>query len=161
MRRVKRVLLLLCLVMVAVGAAGQTQVKPDKIGKIQAELLALDRVWADAIARGDMTTIDRLFAPEFVMISPNGEVKNKQQEINNLKPAPDVTTYYFRSEDTQVRVYKDAAVLTGRAVWKVRYKGRDIDNNRRYTTTYIKRGGRWQMVAQQISGNIAAPAAAP
>ncbi len=158
MGRIKRLLLLLCLLMVAAGAAGQTKAKPDKIGKTEAELLALDRAWADAIARGDMTTIDRLFAPEFVIVSPNGELKNKQQEINNLKPALDVTTYYFRSEDTQVRVYKDAAVLTGRAVWKVRYKGRDIDNNRRYTTTYIKRSGRWQMVAQQISGNIAAPA---
>lgn len=160
MRRTKSMLLLLGFLVMVGDAAAQTKVKPTKIGKTEAQLLALDRAWADAIARGDMATIDRLFAPEFMIVSPNGDVKNKQQEINNLKPAPDVTTYYFRSEDTQVCVYKDAAVLTGRAVWKVRYKGRDIDNNRRYTTTYIKRNGRWQVVAQQISGNIAAPVAA-
>lgn len=157
MGRGKSVLLLLCVIVCAGNVAAQT---PAKVGKAEAQLLALDRAWADAIARGDVATLDRLFAPEFMIVSPNGDLKNKEQEINNLKPAPDVTTYYFRSEDTQVRVYKDAAVLTGRAVWRVRYKGRDIDNNRRYTTTYIKRGGRWQMVAQQISGNIAAPTAA-
>jgi ketosteroid isomerase-like protein len=126
-----------------------------KVGKDEAAVLAADRAWADAAARGDVRALGELFADDFMIVSPNGDLKNKQQEINNLAPAPDVTTYYFRTEDVEARVYDDAAVVRGRAVWKVKWQGRDIDNNRRYTSTYVKRGGRWLLVAQQISGNIA------
>ena len=44
-----------------------------------------------------------------------------------------------------------AAVLTGHAKWRINYKGRDIDNERRYTSVYAKRGGRWRMVALQLT----------
>ena len=121
-------------------------------------MLAADRAWADAIARGDVPALEKMFADEYVIVSPNCELKDKRQEIDNLRPAPDVTTYYFRTEDVAARVYDDTAVVRGRAVWKVNFRGREIDNNRRYTSTYVKREGRWLLVAQQISGNIAPPA---
>jgi ketosteroid isomerase-like protein len=141
----------------ACSAAGQTRGGARrKPSREESAVLAADRAWADAIARGDVAALDRVFADEFVIVSPNGDVKDKRQEINNLAPAPDVTTYYFRTEDVEARVYKDAAVVRGRAVWKVKYKGQDIDNNRRYTSTYVRRGGHWLLVAQQISGNIPA-----
>jgi ketosteroid isomerase-like protein len=140
-------------------AAGQTQNgSARKVSKDEAAVLAADRAWADAVARGDVKTLGELFADDFMIVSPNGDLKNKQQEIANLAPAPDVVTYYFRTEDVAARVYGGAAVVRGRAVWKVKYQGRDIDNNRRYTSTYVKRTGRWLLVAQQISGNITAPA---
>ncbi len=148
----------LCAILFALcscAAAGQSQRGAQrKLSKEEAAVLAADRAWADAIARGDVAALDRVFADEFAIVSPNGDVKDKRQEIDNLAPAPDVTTYYFRTEDTEVHVYKDAAVVRGRAVWKVKYKGQDIDNNRRYTSTYVRRGGHWLLVAQQISGNI-------
>ena len=145
----------------ACAASGQTQGgAATKVGKDEAAVLAADRAWAAAIARGDVKTLGELFADEYVIVSANGAMKDKQQEIANLAPAPDVTTYYFRTEDVTARVYDDAAVVRGRAVWKVKYQGRDIDNNRRYTSTYVKRKGRWLLVAQQISGNIAPPASA-
>jgi ketosteroid isomerase-like protein len=141
------------------AAPGQAQGgAARKIGKDEAAVLAADRAWAEAIARGDVKALGELFAEEFVIVSPNGELKNKQQELANLAPAPDVVTHYFRTEDAEARVYTDAAVVRGRAVWKVDYKGREIDNNRRYTSTYVKRKGRWLLVAQQISGNIPPPA---
>jgi ketosteroid isomerase-like protein len=130
-----------------------------KISKDEAAVLAADRAWADAAARGDVSALEKLFADDYMIVGPDGSLGNKQREINNLRPAPDVVTYYFRTEDVEARVYTDAAVVRGRAVWKVNFKGREIDNNRRYTSTYVKRKGRWLLVAQQISGNIPPPAA--
>ena len=160
MRLTERLLLIAFLAgATACLANGRTQNRTaDKPGKDEAAVLAADRAWADAIARGDVKTLGELFADEYVIVSPNGELKDKRQEINNLAPAPDVVTYYFRTEDAEARVYDGAAVVRGRAVWKVNFKGREIDNNRRYTSTYVKRGGRWLLVAQQISGNIPPPA---
>ena len=126
--------------------------------KDEAAVLAADRAWADAIARADVATLEKLFADEYVIVGNNGSTKDKRQEIADLAPAADVKTYYFRTEDVEARVFGCAAVVRGRAVWKVNYKGREIDNNRRYTSTYVKRGGRWLLVAQQISANIQAAA---
>jgi ketosteroid isomerase-like protein len=139
-------------------ASGQAQNgAARKTGK-EVAVLTADRAWAEAIARGDVTTLEKLFADEYVIVSPGGSLKDKPHEIDNLRPAPDVVTYYFRTEDVEARVYTDAAVVRGRAVWKVNFKGREIDNNRRYTSTYVKRSGRWLLVAQQISGNLNMPA---
>jgi ketosteroid isomerase-like protein len=142
----------------AVAAAGQAQGgAARKAGKDEAAVLAADRAWADAAARGDVSVLEKLFADEYVIVSADGSLKDKQREIDNLRAAPDVVTHYFRTEDVEARVYDDAAVVRGRAVWKVNFKGREIDNNRRYTSTYVKRKGRWLLVAQQISGNIPPP----
>ena len=123
-------------------------------GRDREAVLAADKAWANAIAKGDVPVLQQLFADDFSMISPDGRLKNKAQEIANLQPAPGTETFYFRTEDVTVRVYGDAAVVIGRAIWKVRYKGKDYDNDRRYTTTYVKLGGRWRAVAQQIAVNI-------
>ena len=158
MRRVRDVCLcvvtLAALACPAAAQGGATSKAEKKVSKDEAAVLAADRAWAEAIARGDVRALGELFADDFVVVSPNGDVKNKRQEIANLAPAPDVLTYYFRTEDVEARVYKCAAVVRGRAVWKVKWQGRDIGNDRRYTSTYVKRGGRWLLVAQQISGNI-------
>ena len=66
----------------------------------------------------------------------------------------DLKTYFFNVEDVRVRVYGDAAVVTGHAKWRINYQGRDIDNERRYTSMFVKQKGAWRMVAQQV-GRIA------
>ena len=50
-----------------------------------------------------------------------------------------------------MRVYGSAAVLTGHAKWRINFKGRDIDNERRYTCVYARERGRWRMVAMQLT----------
>ncbi len=120
----------------------------------EAAVLAADKAWAAAIAKCDVPALEQLFADDFTMVGSDGRLKNKQQEIDNLRPSPDMETFYFRTEDVTARVYGDAAVVTGRAVWKISYKGKEIDNNRRYTMTLIRDKGHWRIVAQQIAVNI-------
>lgn len=148
-------LLALSLAACACAAAAQAQTPAAaRHTKDEAAVLAADRAWADAAARGDVAALEKLFADEYVIVGNSGRARNKREEIADLAPAADVKTYYFRTEEVEARAYGCAAVVRGRAVWKVNYKGREIDNNRRYTSTYVKRGGRWLLVAQQISANI-------
>jgi hypothetical protein len=53
-----------------------------------------------------------------------------------------------------VKIYQDAAVVTGLAKWGFKYKGNEVNQERRYTHTYIKQNGQWRIVAQQISSNL-------
>ena len=56
----------------------------------------------------------------------------------------------------RVKIYQGAAVVTGLAKWGFKYKGNEVNQERRYTHTYIKQKGQWRIVAQQISSNLVA-----
>ena len=96
-----------------------------------------------------MEALDRMFADDMTVLS--GEVRNKAQEMDDLRPNADIKTYFFNTEDVRVRVYGDTAVVTGHAKWRINLKGRDVDNERLYTLVAVKQQGRWQIVAQHLS----------
>jgi ketosteroid isomerase-like protein len=149
----KRALIIVAMACMYLGSAkGQKQDSPGaKLNKTEQQIMALNLEWADAIVRGDVAALDRLFADDMIVTAGNGEVRTKAQEMDDLKPDADITTYFFNTDDVRVRVYKDAAVVTGRARWRIKYRGRDIDNQRRYTSVYVKQRGRWRIVAQQLT----------
>jgi ketosteroid isomerase-like protein len=145
----KRVLIAAALALVAslpLASSAQTQAKQSKAER---EILALNREWADAMVRGDRAALERIFSDDLVVTSGDGTLRDKRGEIGD--GGPEIKTYFFNTEDLRVRVYKGAAVITGRAKWRINYQGRDIDNERRYTCVYAKERGRWRMVAMQLT----------
>ena len=143
----KRFLTVVALALAAsVTAAAQGQAKQ---GRAEREILALDREWADAMVRGDRATLERIFSDDLIVTSGDGSLRDKKGEMGD--GGSEIKTYFFNTEDLRVRVYGGAAVLTGRAKWRINYKGRDIDNERRYTCVYAKERGRWRMVAMQLT----------
>lgn len=149
--------LLIFLTVLTIALATQAQASKDqKLSKTEQEILKLNQLWADSIVRGDVAALDRLFADDMVITAGNGTVRDKAGEIDDLRPSTDIKTYFFNTDDVRVRVYKDAAVVTGRAKWRINLKGRDIDNERRYTHVYVRQRGSWRIVAQHIS-RIAQP----
>lgn len=132
------------------GSARAQGREAGRLSKEEREVLAANREWADAMVRGDAAALERLFHDELVVTSGNGTVRDKAGELKDAGPS-DIKTYFFNTEDVRVRVYDDAAVVTGHARWRINYKGRDVDNERRYTSLYVKEKGRWRMVALQIT----------
>jgi len=55
----------------------------------------------------------------------------------------------FRLEDLEAHVYGDAATVTGANVITATYKGQDASDKFRFTDVFVKRDGRWQVVATQ------------
>ena len=139
-----------------VAIAQSQDKKSEGASGAEQEVAALNRAWADAIVRGDMEALDRLFANDMTVTSGNGTVRNKAQEMDDLRPSADIKTYFFNTEDVRVRVFGNSAVVTGHAKWRINLKGKDTDIERRYTLVFIKQNGRWQIVAQQLS-RIAPP----
>jgi ketosteroid isomerase-like protein len=128
-----------------------------KTAKAEREILALNREWAGAMVRGDRAALERIFSDDLFVTASNGTVRGKEGELNDTAGGDtSVKTYFFNTEDVRVRVYGDAAVLTGQAKWRINVGGRDIDNERRYTCVYAREKGRWRMVAMQLT-RIAPP----
>jgi len=124
--------------------------------KAEKEVLAVNKAWADAQVKGDLEALDKIFHEDLIVTSGNGTLRDKKGELADSKPAPDFKTYFFNTEDVRIKIYGKTAVVTGHAKWRISYQGKDADNERRYTSVYVKQNGRWQMVALQVT-RIAKP----
>jgi hypothetical protein len=59
----------------------------------------------------------------------------------------------YETSDIRVRPYGDAAVVTGRLLRSRTVNGQKVDDDWRFTKTYIRQGGTWKVVAFHASGN--------
>ena len=121
-------------------------------GTVEQEVLKTEREQRDAYLRRDVAATNRLVADEFVLTIQGGEIGDKATLITFLKEEPADPTLTLNTEDTQVRVNGDTAIVTGRRI----ERRKRPDNNQegiayaRYTRTYVKRQGRWQLLAEHL-----------
>jgi uncharacterized protein (TIGR02246 family) len=151
------ILLLAC---VATFTSGQNKVAvPPQPGPSEREVRKLEREWLDAYERHDAEAMNRIVADDFTITFPNGDMQNKARIIASLK-APvkgTQTTYKFHTEDVESRAYGNTVILIGRVITQSQQEGgKTLREESRYTDTYVKRQGRWQVVASHLS-NVAKP----
>ena len=135
----------------SLAALGQDRDAGARSAVVQ-EVLKTERDQRDAYLRRDVDATERLVADEFVLTIQGGEVGDKANLIAFLKTEPADPTLSLSAEDTQVRVDGDTAVVVGRRI----ERRRRPDNNQegiayaRYTRTYVKRQGRWRLLAEHL-----------
>ena len=114
------------------------------------ELSRLESVWNDAHIRGDADALDRLWGDDLVVTVTNMPVMTKPEAIGFLRSGR-MKFQRYETSDIRIRVYADAAVVTGRLQRTRTINGRDVDDNWRFTKVYIRRQGKWQVVAWHAS----------
>lgn len=127
----------------AVSAQSSAQPSSDL-----ATIHRLDSLWAQMYARHDTVVARSLYAEDLVFTSANGNQKDREQELADVRPQPGLVMDYFRTTPTQVRVHEGAAVVTGIAEWRFTWNGQTREVKRGYTITY-SRGGPlgWRILA--------------
>lgn len=134
-----------------VGAHAQTPARKETETARQ-ELIKLENEWMTLAFKHDTASIEKLSkmqADEFIMTF-DGSNLSKAQHLEFVKSRKK-ELLSFVSDYWQVRVYRDAAVVMGRAAYKVRSAGKEETALSRFTDTWIKRDGRWQCVAAHNS----------
>jgi ketosteroid isomerase-like protein len=121
-----------------------------KSESVEQELIELENEWADAWIKSDVAFHDRIMADDYTWTSPWGEVFTKSRNLVLVKSGDAVITSWVLAE-MKVRIYGDAAVVSGCDTIKETYKGEDISSQNRWTHTWVKRSGRWQCVAGHSS----------
>lgn len=143
---------LLLMAFVLVGAASPIAIGQTKKPKAEQALLKLQREWLDAYQKHDAAALERIEADNFTLTEADGKVTTKAEDVASIRnakpPQPDDS---FDVEDAKVRLYGDTAVLIGRVILKYRNKGQMVVERYRYTDTYLRRRGRWQVVASQLT----------
>jgi ketosteroid isomerase-like protein len=113
-------------------------------------LLYMEREWNDAAKRGDAAWFERNYADDASDISSRTGVRHtKAEEIASMKGDKSVLDSLELSE-LEARVEGNAAIVTGINEVKGKdEKGQAFSRRTRFTDTYIKRDGRWQVWATQ------------
>jgi uncharacterized protein (TIGR02246 family) len=118
---------------------------------MEQQVLKMGQEYTKIIKNQDAAAIERILADEYTYTNERGKVKNKAEDVASYKTPTKFEI--FDITDQKVRVIgNNAAVETG----TVRFKGADkdgkpFDGSKRYTTTWVWRDGRWQVVADHTS----------
>src|SRR5712691_6972057 len=126
-------------------ALGQTKSKKNdhgvnKSSGVEATLMQIERDWAKVTIDRDTAALDRILASDYIYTDADANPITKAEFLASLKSG-EATFETFTVDDMKVRVYGDAAVVLGKVVLKGHYKGQAIDEQDRFTDTFVKRGG--------------------
>lgn len=110
------------------------------------DLLHVEAELCHAVETGDAAVVKRDLDETFTLTDSRGAVTDYARNVADVAhrdPAYDV----FRNHGQNVRLYGDAAIITGITTVKGR-SGKDaFDGDFQYTDTWIRRDGRWRLAA--------------
>jgi ketosteroid isomerase-like protein len=137
-------------------AVGQkTERRASNNNRAVREVRQVERELNEAFVRGDVTTLDRNLADDYMSTSPLGVVRTKVQVLEALRTG-ERRYESLDFDDVRVRVYGNAVVLTSHRTERGQYRGQDTGGQFRQTRVYVRLRGRWRLVATQ-STRIAQP----
>lgn len=108
-------------------------------------LLGLEDDWAAALVRRDEATFQRLLADGFVY-TEDDRTMSREALLHDIVAGAD-TVKAARNEDMRVHCFGATAVVTGWLIVRGRGAAGPFDRRYRFTDTWLRRSGRWQVVA--------------
>ena len=132
--------------MLAVGAPAVAQASADN-----ADVLAAARAFDDAQARGDRGALDRLLAPDFLMVQGSGKVGDRAEFINGFTKPQSKLEPFEVSDRLFLRPSPDTAIVGGETWLRGTDDGKPFRQHFRYSDTFVRRGGQWIVVYSQVT----------
>ena len=110
-------------------------------------VLDLEEGWAKAVVKRDAATFKRLLAPGFVY-TEDARVMTGDELTREVVSGTDTVTE-ARNEGLKTHTYGNTMVVTGWLIMRGRSAGKPFERRYRFTDTWLKRGGQWQIIAAQ------------
>jgi ketosteroid isomerase-like protein len=116
------------------------------------EILKVDEERNQALQKGDVATLERIYTDDLVYSNASGAVLTKAQHLADLKNRG-LNFKSFKHEDVQVTVHGDTGFLTGISKSVVEFHGSVSNNARRFLNVFVRQDGKWK-VAAHFEANI-------
>ena len=116
--------------------------------ELEMQILKLERERLTAMIDADSEALDAILSDDLTYVHTTTREDSKKSLIQSLVRGT-LSYESMDTDDVKVRIYGDAAVVTGSAEIKVSTGGRLLEFSILFTDVYAKREGRWQMVAWQ------------
>ena len=141
----------LCLVLL-LAAFAPCMALADDAGDVAA-IHQAEREICAAYERGDADWLEQHLDPSFTLTGSTGKLTTRAEEVADLRSG---TRYAaFRNRDTHVRLYGDAAVVTGTTHVEGQAEGKPYALDFQFTDTYVRRPQGWVIVASHASRRAA------
>jgi Domain of unknown function (DUF4440) len=126
----------------------------DSAGNVRAveteqAIAGIEAAHTSALLSGDLSALERIWAPDYQLIVPNGMAFTRDACLAMMKGRA-VVYDRLTLQGLKVRIFGESAVVTGRIDVTGRAMGHILDGVDDFLTVYVKRDGRWQQVATHL-----------
>jgi ketosteroid isomerase-like protein len=122
--------------------------KADSDATTSQTLQAMEKAWLNAEKNHDTATFETIVADDWIAINPDGKHQNKADRAAEIKASH---TTSAAMGDMKVRVFGDAAVVTGTDDENSMEDGKQSTDHYVWTDVFVKRNGKWRAVASQTA----------
>lgn len=143
--------LLLMVVTALAVAAPNGRSGPDSNSGEAQRLRELERTRQHALVKPDISVLRQILAPDFRLISPDGEPLSRKDYLDALASGDLVYRVFKAITPIKVRLYGKGAVLTYESQLDVVGGGERLRHKAWHTYVYEQRDGRWQLVWEQAT----------
>jgi ketosteroid isomerase-like protein len=148
--------LMLIAFLVLVTSLAHVQSADDRVSD-RAYIRQAESDWAESVVSNDVSVLERILADDFVGVDIDGSHYSKADAIKDFRTHPSEFASNHLNE-VEIRFYGDTAVAQGNESWK---KKDGTPGKFVWTDTWIKRAGKWQIVAAEDLVPPVTPSARP
>ena len=144
---------LAALVVLALVASSSARAAPGAPATATAkELTALLREFLDGAGRSDRAQFEKFFADDVIYTRSSGVVVTKPEIMKNIQARATEDKSSFSAEDVTVHEFGDTAIVAFRLEGRTERADKSVElSHYRNTGTFLRRNGRWQVVAWQAT----------
>jgi ketosteroid isomerase-like protein len=147
-------------ILLATSSLALGQTKTQEAGKDNGaaqEVKEMIAKYREALVQRDLTALEHIWADDYLFTNANGALLTKAQRLADLESgASGFESINTNEDEVNLRVYGDVVVVNTLITLKGRYGGQETIGEFRSIHVWVRRGGRWQLVANQIT-RIAQP----
>jgi len=114
-----------------------------------------------AVASGDWAVWDKYLDDSISYTGEDGRSLTKAQLREEMKPLPPGYSGTIELESADVRVYGDVAIVSHEELEREEVFGQKLVSRYHATDTWLRKGGRWRLIASQVLVRLADPTPAP
>jgi ketosteroid isomerase-like protein len=114
------------------------------------DLLATVKALVDAELHGDLATLERILAPDFVGFDQAGRMQDRQTILDAYR-AGFVRIDGLTPSDLHVQLLGESGVVSGVTTIRGVAGGEPFSANLRFLDVFAYRSGGWQLLASQVT----------
>ena len=122
----------------------------------EAEVRQAVRDYDEALRKSDVAAVERFWASEYTFINARGERLTRDDRVANLRTKRTaLDSLVHAPQDERIQIYGDIALYTTLLTLSGRYSGEAQQGPFRALVVWVRRDGRWQQLASQMTPIVA------
>ncbi len=120
-------------------------------------LKSLIKTMTDAQTNFDASTLDAIFTPDYIEVSPFGEFDPREKVLGfykpELKPPADKMSTALQIDEYSIRVYEKTAVVIAKLTYSITAEGKAMPpRSMRVTLVCLRGKSGWKIASAQYTG---------